>query len=87
MTLARPAGAMTSLALSSTGKKPVLFDLIPGEGIDQLLCFPGKPRDHPNAQSFRVGKEAAVEAAAQEHLDASGGETLKALGPRLVADG
>ena len=69
---------MTSLALSSTGKKPVSLDFIPGEGIDQLLCFPGEPRDHPNAQGFGVWKEAAVEAAAQEHLHASGREVITA---------
>jgi hypothetical protein len=64
-----------------------LLDFIPGEGIDQTLRFPGEAGDHPNAQGFGVGKEAAVEAAAEEHRDSGGGETLEAPGPRLVADG
>jgi hypothetical protein len=70
-----------------TGEESVLLDFIPGERIDQTLRLPGEPGDHPNAQGFGVGKEAAVEAAAEEHRDSGGRETLEAPGPRLVADG
>jgi hypothetical protein len=64
-----------------------LLDFVPREGINQTLRLPREPGDHPNAQGFGVGKEAPVEAAAEEHRDSGGRETLEAPGPRLVADG
>ena len=85
--LARPAGAVTFPAPSSAGEKSVSLDLVPEEGIDQLLCFSGKPGDHPNPQALGKGQEAAIEAAAEQHLDPGGGEALEPLGPGLFGGG
>jgi hypothetical protein len=49
--------------------------------------LPREARNHSDVQGFGVGKEAAVEAAAKEHVHAGGREALEALGPRLVANG
>ena len=61
--------------------KSVSLDVAPDEGIDQLHCFAGEPRDHPDSKSLGEGQEAAVEAAAQQHFHSGGGEALEALQP------
>ena len=87
MAAARPSGAATSPAPSSTGKEPVLLDLTPEEGIDQALGLPGEPGDHADPQTLGEGQEGAIEAAAQEHLHSRRREELEAPRPCLVRDG
>jgi hypothetical protein len=86
MVLARPPGAITFPAPSSARKKSVSLDLIAEEGIDQLLGLPGEPGDHPNPQALGKGQEAAIEAAAEQHLHPGSGEALEAPGPSLLWD-
>ena len=78
---------MVSPASSSTRKKLVSIELIPEEGIDQPLGFPGEPGDHPNPEGFGDGQEAAIEAAAQQYSHPSVGEELEAYRPLLFGEG
>jgi len=74
----RPS-AMASTA--SHRNKSVSIDVIAKEGIDQLLCFAGELRDHPDSEPLGEGQKAAVEAIAQQHFHSGGGEALEALQP------
>ncbi len=67
--------------------KSVSLDVAPDEGIDQLHCFAGEPRDHPDSKPLGEGQKAAVEATAQQHFYSGGREALEAFQPLSFRDG
>jgi hypothetical protein len=70
---------MTFPAPSPARKKPVLLDLVPEKGIDQLFRLTGESGDHSDPETLGEGQKAAVEAAAQQHADSGAREAFQAL--------